>query len=458
MNKRMMKLGLSMRYMGYHVGSWRYPEVPADGSSLFASFLDVVQTAERAKFDMVFLADGIGVRLDDKPAGSMCRSRHNVELEPLTLLSALAPLTKHIGLVATASTTYNEPYHIARKYASLDQISGGRAAWNVVTSWSDQEAWNFSMSKQLDYGTRYERAQEFAEVVTGLWDSWDEDAFVLDKESGIFYDEKKMHVLDHVGKHFSVRGPLSVRRSPQGRPILVQAGVSEAGQQIAAQFCDMVFMAKNDLASAQSYYSSIKDRLEGYGRKRSDLLMMLGLTTIVGRTREEAQEKYQQLEALIDPIVGLSMLYRSFGDLSQLPLDGPVPKPDLDKIGLKSSAQMYYDLAQKQGLTIRQLYKKIGMAQEHKTVVGTPKDIADEMEAWFEQGAADGFNITPTHLPHGINDFTELVLPELRKRGRFRNEYEGRTLRENLGLPVPASRYDLLPAAGARLPANSLAS
>jgi FMN-dependent oxidoreductase (nitrilotriacetate monooxygenase family) len=443
MNEKQMKLGLSMRYMGYHVGSWRHPDVPADGSSLFQSFLDVVQTAERAKFDMVFLADGIGVRLDDKPKGSMCRSRHNVELEPLTLLSALAPLTRNIGLVATASTTYNEPYHIARKYGSLDQISGGRAAWNVVTSWSDQEAWNFSMSKQLDYETRYERAHEFVEVVTGLWDSWDEDAFLLDKESGVFYDERKMHVLNHVGKHFSVRGPLSVRRSPQGRPILVQAGVSEPGQQMAAEYCDMVFMAKNDLKSAQDYYSSVKDRLERFGRKRSDLLMMLGLTPIVGRTREEAREKYEQLEALIDPIVGLSMLYRSFGDLSHLPLDGPVPKPDLDKVGLKSSAQMYYDLAQKQGLTIRQLYKKIGMAQEHKTVVGTAADVVDEMEFWFKQGAADGFNITPTHLPHGIDDFVELVVPELRKRGHFRNEYEGRTLRENLGLPVPTSRYEV---------------
>ncbi|MER8427894.1 LLM class flavin-dependent oxidoreductase [Mesorhizobium sp. M1403] len=441
MNKPLMKLGLSMRYMGYHVGSWRHPEVAADGSSLFQSFLDVVQTAERAKFDMVFLADGIGVRLDDMPAGSMCRSRHNVELEPLTLLSALAPLTHNIGLVATASTTYNEPYHIARKYGSLDQISEGRAAWNIVTSWSDQEAWNFSMSKQLDYGARYERALEFVDVVTGLWDSWDEDAFLLDKESGVFYDQKKMHVLDHLGKHFSVRGPLSVRRSPQGRPVLVQAGVSEQGQQIAAQYCDMVFMAKNDLASAQVYYSSVKDRLEAYGRKRSDLLMMLGLTPIIGRTREEAREKFEQLESLIDPLVGLSMLYRSFGDLSQLPLDGPVPKPDFDKVGLKSSAQMYYDLAQKQGLTIRQLYKKIGMAQEHKTVVGTPADVVDEMETWFEEGAADGFNITPTHLPHGLNEFVDLALPELRKRGRFRNEYEGKTLRENLGLPIPQSRY-----------------
>lgn len=442
MSKKQMKLGLSMRYMGYHVGAWRHPDAVKGGNSLLRTFLSVAQAAERAKFDMLFLADGIGVRLDDKPKGSLCRSHHNVELEPLTLLSALAALTQNIGLVATASTTYNEPFHIARKYGSLDQISGGRAAWNVVTSWSDQEAWNFSMSKQLDYDTRYERAAEFVDVVTGLWDSWDEDAFVIDKESGVFFDDRKMHVLDHIGKHFSVRGPLSVRRSPQGRPILVQAGVSEPGQQIAAKQCDMVFMAKNDLKSAQDYYASVKGRLEGYGRKRGDLLMMLGLTPIVGRTREEAQEKYEQLESLIDPIVGLQLLYRSFGDLSHLPLDGPVPKPDFDKVGLKSSAQMYYDLAQKQNLTIRQLYKKLGMAQEHKTVVGTAKDVADEMESWFEAGAADGFNITPAVLPQGIDDFVALVLPELRKRGLFREEYEGKTLRENLGLPVPASRYE----------------
>lgn len=441
MRNRQMKLGLSIRYMGYHVGGWRHPDVPADGASQFRSFLDVVQTAERAKFDMVFLADGIGVRLDDKPKGSMCRSRHNAELEPLTLLSALAPMTNHIGLVATASTTYNEPFHIARKYGSLDQISGGRAGWNVVTSWSDHEAWNFSMAGQLAYDTRYERAHEFVDVVTGLWDSWDEDAFLHDKESGVFYDERKMHVLNHVGKHFSVRGPLSVRRSPQGRPILVQAGVSEQGQQIAADYCDMVFMAKNDLGSAKSYYAAVKDRLEPVGRRRTDLLMMLGLTPIVGRTREEAQEKYEELESLIDPVVGLSMLYRSFGDLSHLPLDGPVPEPDYEKVGLKSSAKMYYDLAQQQDLTIRQLFKKIGMAQEHKTVVGTAKDVADEMEAWFEEGAADGYNVTPSILPHGINDFVELVLPELRRRGLFREEYEGRTFRENLGLPTPASRF-----------------
>lgn len=439
--KKKMKLGLSMRYLGYHLGSWRHPEVRPGGSSEFECFLDVVRTAENAKFDMVFLADGIGIRSNDEPKGSLARSRQNVELEPLTLLSALASMTRNIGLVATASTTYNEPYHIARKYGSLDQISGGRAGWNVVTSWSDQEAWNFNRSEHLNYETRYERAEEFVDVVTGLWDSWDEDAFVYDKESGIFYDEQKLHVLNHAGKHFRVRGPLSVRRSPQGRPILVQAGTSEVGQRIAARYCDAVFAAKQDLEDARKYYASLKSRMHEYGRRPNDLLVMVGLTAIVGRSRDEAQEKFDQLESLIDPLVGLSLLYRSFGDLSQLPLDGPVPPPKEGHAGLQSSARLYYDLAQKNSWSIRQLYKKIGMAQEHKTIVGTAQDVADEMEAWIDADAADGFNVTPTHLPHGINDFVELVMPELRRRGRVRTEYEGSTLRENLGLPLPANRY-----------------
>lgn len=441
MTQRQMKLGLSMRYLGYHGGAWRHPDVQSDGASDFARFLDVARTAERAKFDMLFLADGIGIRNDDVPKGSLARTRHNVELEPLTLLSALAVTTERIGLVATASTTYNEPYHIARKYGSLDQISGGRAGWNVVTSWSDQEAWNFNRAKNLDYDTRYERAEEFVDVVTGLWDGWDADAFVCDKESGVYYDETKAHVLNHVGKHFTVRGPLSVRRSPQGRPILVQAGVSEVGQRIAAQHCDVVFAAKKTMEACRTYNDEVKARLPQFGRRREDLLMMVGLTPIVGRTRAEAQAKYDQMEKLIDPLVGLSMLHRYFGDLSHLPLDGPVPHPDLDKVGLRSSAMLYYDMAQRENLTIRQLYERVGMSQEHNTVIGTGEDIADVMEDWFKAGATDGFNITPIHLPHGIDDFVEFVLPELRRRGLFRQEYEGRTLRENLGLPTPVSRY-----------------
>jgi FMN-dependent oxidoreductase (nitrilotriacetate monooxygenase family) len=438
--KKQMKLGLSMRYLGYHAGAWRHPEVQADGSSVFQRFLDIVQTAERAKFHMVFLADGIGIRLNDEPKGSLSHSQHNVELEPLTLLAALAAVTKYIGLVATASTTYNEPYHIARKYGSLDQISGGRAGWNVVTSWSDQEAWNFNRSKHLAYDERYERAEEFVDVVTGLWDSWDDDAFVLDKKSGMFFDQKKMHVLNHTGKHFSVRGPLTVRRSPQGRPILVQAGTSEVGQRIAARYCDAIFAAKHDLDDARAYYTSVKSRMPALSREPDDLLMMVGLTPIVGRTRQEAQNKSDHLKTLIDPLVGLSMLARSFGDLSHLPLDGPVPEPD-PGAGLKSSAHLFYNLAQKNNWNIRGLYEKICMGQEHKTIVGTAHDIADEMEAWVDAGATDGFNITPTHLPHAIDDFVEFIIPELRRRGRFRSEYEGSTLRQNLGLPTPPSRY-----------------
>ncbi|MBH3410791.1 LLM class flavin-dependent oxidoreductase [Pseudomonas putida] len=441
MSKKQIKLGLSMRYMGYHVGAWRHPELKVDAASDFQSFLEVARTAERNKFDLLFLADGIGIRADDVPAGSLCRSSHNAELEPLTLLSAIAACTQRIGLVATASTTYNEPYHIARKYGSLDMISAGRAGWNVVTSWSEQEAWNFNRAKHLDYDTRYERAEEFVEVVTGLWDSWDQDAFVHDKHSSVFYDEGKLHVLGHVGKHFSVRGPLSVKRSPQGRPILVQAGTSEVGQQIAAQHCDIVFAAKQHIGSAQQYYASVKDRLAGFGRRREDLLMMVGLTPIVGSSRAHAQEKYEQLQELINPLVGLAMLKRSFGDLSAMDLDGPVPAPNLENVGLRSSAQMYYETAQREGLSIRQLYNRIGMAQEHLTVVGTGQDVADQMEAWIDEEAADGFNIAPTHLPHGIDDFVEYVLPELRRRGRFREEYEGSTLRENLGLSVPKSRF-----------------
>lgn len=438
---KQIKLGLSMRYLGYHVGAWRHPDLKVDAASDFQSFLEVARIAEQNKFDLLFLADGIGIRSDDVPAGSLCRSSHNAELEPLTLLSAIAACTKHIGLVATASTTYNEPYHIARKYGSLDMISGGRAGWNVVTSWSEQEAWNFNRAKHLDYDTRYERAEEFVDVVAGLWDSWDQDAFVHDKESSVFYDESKLHVLNHVGKHFSVRGPLSVKRSAQGRPILVQAGTSEVGQQIAAEHCDIVFAAKQHMGSAQEYYASVKNRLATFGRSRDDLLMMVGLTPIVGSSREHAQEKYEQLQELINPLVGLSMLKRSFGDLSAMDLDGPVPAPNLENVGLRSSAQMYYETAQREGLTIRQLYKRIGMAQEHLTIVGTGADVADQMEVWVDEQAADGFNIAPTHLPHGINDFVAHVLPELRRRGRFREEYEGKTLRENLGLNIPKSRF-----------------
>ena len=317
-NRSRIALGLSMRQLGYHAGGWRHPDVPAGGAMDIDYFVNVARVAERGLFDMVFLADGVALRQRDEPPGSLCRSNQNVELEPLTLLSAVAMMTRHIGLVATASTTYNEPYHVARKFASLDHISHGRAGWNVVTSWSEAEARNFSRERHLEYDVRYDRAAEFVKVVKGLWDSWDADAFVHDKASGLFYDPAKMHTLGHKGRHFSVQGPLTVARTPQGCPVIVQAGASEQGQEIAAASADIVFVAQTELKAAQAYYASVKTRLAKYGRSMDHLKIMPGLLPIVGRTLAEAHAKHQQLQDLIHPLVGLAHVYGPMGDLSRL--------------------------------------------------------------------------------------------------------------------------------------------
>ena len=298
--KRQMRLGMSMRGIGYHPAAWRHPDVPSDGTLRFDHYVRNAQMAEAGKFDMIFFADGIGIREKDEPPGSLCRSGYEiVEMEPLTLLPALAALTKRVGLVTTASTTYNEPYHIARKFATLDLISGGRAGWNIVTSWSDAEAQNFNRAKHLEYDTRYERAAEFVEVVKGLWDSWEPGAFVYDKESSLFYDEAKMHLLNHKGKHFSVKGPLNVAEMPQGRPILVQAGASEQGRDIAARSADVIYAAQDNIPAARAYYDDVKSRLAQYGRDWDDLKIMPALRPIVAATRAEAQAKFDQLQCLL---------------------------------------------------------------------------------------------------------------------------------------------------------------
>ncbi len=441
---RQIKLGLSMRQLGYHAGAWRHPDVPAGGASDIDYFVHVAQTAERGLLDMLFLADGVALRQRDEPAGSLCRANQNVELEPLTLLSALAMVTRRIGLVATASTTYNEPYHIARKFGSLDHISRGRAGWNIVTSWSQAEARNFNREQHLDYEVRYDRAAEFVEVVKGLWDSWDDDAFVHDKVSGLFYDPARMHVLDHRGTHFAVRGPLTVARTPQGYPVMVQAGASEQGQEIAAASADVVFTAQTDLADARTYYAAVKARLARHGRSADDLLILPGLLPIVGKTEAEAQAKHQQLQDLIHPLVGLAHVFGPMGDLSGYDLDGPVPEPVDPE--MRSRAKVMLDLARRENLTIRQLYLAASSGRGHRSVVGTPAQIADTMQTWMEAGAADGFNIIPASLPGGIEDFVELVVPELQSRGVFRTEYEGSTLRENLGLRRPRSRHTTKPS------------
>ena len=434
-----MKLGLSMRYVGYHAAAWRHPQADPAAASTFSHFVRVAQTAERALFDMVFLADGIGIRTRDEPSGALCRSAQTAELEPLTLLSALSAVSTHIGLVATASTTYNEPFHIARKWASLDRISGGRAGWNIVTSWSDAEARNFNRDEHLDYATRYERAAEFVEVVKGLWDSWEDDALVRDKATGIFFDPAKLHALNHDGAHFKVRGPLSVARTSQGRPLLVQAGASEQGLEIAARSADLVYSAPQHIDPARAYYSDLKGRLAAHGRRPEHLLIMPGITPFVGRTMAEAQAKYDQLNDLVDPVLGLSYLYNQMGDLSGHDLDGPVPEPNDPK--MRSMARNNLAMARRENLTIRQLYVRIAAGFGTRLVIGTPETIADDMQHWMEQGAADGFNICPPVLPIALDDFAELVIPELQRRGLFRTAYDATTLRGNLGLPTPPNRY-----------------
>jgi FMN-dependent oxidoreductase (nitrilotriacetate monooxygenase family) len=426
----MMRIGLSMRYLGYHMAAWRHPDVPAGGAIDFKYFLDSARKAEAAKLDMIFFADGIGVRASDTPQGSLARDSKNAELEPLTLLAAIGAHTSRIGLVATASTTYNEPFHIARKYASIDHISGGRAGWNVVTSWSQQEAWNFSRDEHLGYEERYERADEFVDVVKKLWDSWEDDAFIRNKATGIFYEASKLHVPNHKGKHFSVRGPLNSARTPQGRPIVVQAGAAEAGRELAAKNADVVYSASFDISSAKKYYADLKSRLRKYGRTSDQLLIMPGLTTYVGKTRQEAQDKLDQLQELIDPLSGLSILYSTLGDLSAYDLDGPVP--DIGSGPVSSIGESLIELARRDNLTIRQLYKL--KAAGGRQLVGTAADIVDDMETWFKEGAADGFNLCPAILPNSLDDVVAFILPELRKRGLFRTEYASSTLRGNLGL------------------------
>jgi alkanesulfonate monooxygenase len=433
-DKKQIHLGLSMRQVGYHTASWRHPTTPADGAMDINYFVHVAHVAEKGLFDLLFLADALAIHQDDLPAGSLSRLSRNVELEPFTLLSALAMVTKHVGLVATGSTTYNEPFNLARKLASLDHISGGRAGWNMVTSWSQKEAQNFNRDQHVEYDTRYERGAEFMQVAKGLWKSWDEGAFIRNKETGQFYDESKRHALNHKGKHFSVAGPLTVDRCPQGRPVIVQAGKSDQGQEIAAETADVVFTVDSRIEDAIAFYHSVKSRMAKYGRDESELVIMPGLLPVLGRTEAEARAKFDAIQALTDPSAGLNLLYNILGDLSGYPLDGPVPEPTDPT--LKSRAEVLMKMARRENMTIRQLYLAFASGRGHHVFIGTPDQLADTMEEWIDRRAADGFNITPCYQPAGVEEFVEMAIPVLQKRARFRTRYEGRTLRENLGLPA----------------------
>lgn len=436
--RRMMKLGAFLPAPGHHIAAWRHPNARPEGGLDFRYYRGLAQTAERGKFDLIFLSDGVGIRTHYESKEALSRWGRIVNFEPLTLLSALSVATDNIGLAATASTTYNEPFHIARKFASLDWLSGGRAGWNVVTSVTDLEAQNFNLERQPDHTTRYRRAREFMEVVTGLWDSWEDDAFLYDKQAGRSFDPDKLHILQHRGEFFAVRGPLNVARPPQGYPVIVQAGSSEDGQDFAGRWAEVIFTVAQTLEQAQTFYRNVHQNMARHGRAPEQAKILPGVFPVVGRTQAEAEEKYQTLQSLVDPVVGLGLLTTQLGniDISQFPLDEPLPELPLTE-GSQGKQKVIYEQARSKGLTIRQLYLAVSAGRGHRFVMGTPKDIADQLEEWFVNEAADGFNIMPPVLPDGLTDFVDLVVPELQRRGLFRTEYEGATLRDNLGLERP---------------------
>jgi FMN-dependent oxidoreductase (nitrilotriacetate monooxygenase family) len=427
-----------MRPVGLHTGAWRYPGAYADANFNFAHIKSFAQKLEAAKFDAFFMADHLAVL--NMPVEALKRSHTVTSFEPFTLLSALAAVTERIGLAATASTTYDEPYHIARRFASLDHISNGRAAWNIVTTSNPDAARNFGHDEHAEHGERYKRAREFYDVVTGLWDSFADDAFIRDQESGIFIDPEKMHVLAHKGEELSVRGPLNIARPVQGWPVIVQAGQSDPGRQLAAETAELVFCSPRDLAGGKALYADIKGRMAAVGRDRSHLKILPAAFVVVGETVEEAKAKRAKLDSLVHYDSAIASLSISLGhDASGFDPDGQLPEiPETN--ASKSGRAQVLKLAADEKLTVRQLAQRYG-GYSGLAFVGTPQTIADEMQAWLDEEAADGFTVVFPYLPQGLDDVTQQLVPELQRRGLFRRDYEGSTLREHLGLPRPANRF-----------------
>ncbi|MFF7708900.1 NtaA/DmoA family FMN-dependent monooxygenase [Pseudomonas sp. NPDC007930] len=427
-----MRLGLFIQAAGHHASGWRYPGAQS-GSENVELIVQLARQAEQAKFDLVFFGDKLVTSAGEHP--SMV-----VRLEPLVLLGALAMVTERIGLAATASTTYSEPYTLARQFGSLDMLSKGRAAWNVVTTGYDSAA-NFSRATHPDHASRYAVAEEFVEVVRGLWDSFEDDAYVRDAHTGVYLDPAKMHRLDHAGAAFNVAGPLNLTRPPQGHPVLIQAGSSGPGMALAARIAEVVFTAQQSLADAQAFYRAIKAQAVAHGRAAEHCLVMPGLMPIIGATRSEAQARFDRLQQYNDLGAALGLVSERLGvDVSGFDLDQPLPPLPLPQ-NMLSRAQLLLELSHRDGLTLRQVAHLTAGARGHKIVVGTPAQVAEEMIAWFEGEAADGFNLMPAYVPEGLSLFTEGVLPILRRHGLFRDEYSGSTLREHLGLPRPANRH-----------------
>ncbi|TFC25101.1 LLM class flavin-dependent oxidoreductase [Cryobacterium sp. TMT1-3] len=435
---RQLHLNAFLMSTGHHEASWRLPESNGLAGTDVAHFQRLARIAEAGRFDSIFFADS-------PVLGGDVGRRPSATLEPTVLLTAIAAVTEHIGLIATASTTYNDPYNLARRFASIDHVSGGRAGWNVVTTAGDEAAKNFSQPGQLAHFSRYERASEFLDVAQKLWDSWDDDATVVDKASGVWADHERVHAINHEGEHFQVQGALTVPRSPQGHPLIVQAGSSEDGKNFAAEHAEAVFVAHQTLQEAQAFYADLKQRTRDLGRDPESIKILPGIVPIIAATEAEARLLEQQLEDLIQPEFARQRLASLLGrSPASLPLDEQLPAdlPHEDAIeGAKSRYILVVELARREHLTVRQLIGRLGGGRGHLVAVGTATQIADTIQTWFESKAADGFNIMPAVLPSGLQTFVEQVLPILRARGLFRTEYAGSTLREHYGLPRPQSRF-----------------
>ena len=434
-NQRKLHLGTFLAGTGGNMASWRHPNAVVDAAINLDYYISLTRKAESAKLDFVFFGDGLYISEKSHP-------NFLNRFEPLTLLAALAMETTHIGLAATLSTTYSEPFTVARQFSSIDHISNGRAGWNIVTSPLEGSALNYGKPEHPEHDLRYRMAQEYVDVTQGLWDSWEDDAFIRDKESGVFFDPEKLHRLNHKGEFFSVQGPLAISRSKQGRPVLIQAGSSEAGKQFASRVADAVFTGQASLEDSAKFYQDIKGRAAKHGRDPDEILILPGCNPIVGETPAEAERKYQEIAGLVGIGDALNYLGRYFNDLdfTQFELDDPFPDlGDFGRNGWESTTDRIKQLVKDENLTLRQM--ALRATTPKSAFIGTPAQVADTMQAWFQAGAADGFMMSSSVLPDGFDDFIDHVLPILKQRGLFRTEYESDTLRGNLGLPKPVNRY-----------------
>lgn len=439
MTQKKLRLGAFMRPVSIHTAAWRYPGGTPDANFNLKALVQYAQTLERGKFDAFFMADHLAVL--NMPMEALKRSATVTSFDPLTLLPALAMATKHLGLIATASSTFEPAYTIARRFASLDHISEGRAGWNLVTTSNPDAALNFGLEDQMPHAERYARAREFFDVVTGLWDSWADDAFVRDVENGIYFDPSRLHVLDHKGKYLKVRGPLNIARPVQGWPVIVQAGASDAGRQLAAETAEMVFAAGGPIADARAFYADVKGRAAKVGRNPDHIKILPGAFVVVGDSLDEAKEKRARLDDLVNYDSSIAAVSMALGvDARQFDPDKPLPDDIPETEASKSGRERVIELGRRENLTVRQIAGRLG-GYGGLGMLGTPSMIADQMEEWLATEACDGFNVMFPYLPGGLDDFVDKVVPELQRRGLFRTEYEGTTLRENLGLPRPENRF-----------------